>query len=248
MFRSFVYLDQEALANYSLQLGMSPGFRVKTVDGSLGASVAGLSANVSVAAESSSPGINPIRAYDEFEKKLGDCEGVEYFDFLAEEGYDAWTLLPMSLFRFPGLARVPEGFDMLDTMRKLMPFMSKAGLIDAEPGDANTEFAMEMLNQNQGAVPIVIDGLDIPVSSKLKTEWLKGADPMVLEEIEDDEAIFLCKVVAHARGDQVAVFDPLRDFMKMNRALRRGVKRTEGLEVVYEKGPVIRAEVVAIYH
>ena len=74
MFRSFAYLDQEALANYSLQLGMSPGFRVKTVDGSLGASVAGLSANVSVAAESTSPDSNAILVYDAFEKKLGGYE------------------------------------------------------------------------------------------------------------------------------------------------------------------------------
>lgn len=247
MFRSFVYLDQEALANYSLQLGMSPGFRVKTVDGSLGASVAGLSANVSVAAESSSPGINPIRAYDEFEKKLGDCEGVEYFDFLNEE-YDSQTLPLMGLFRFAGYARVPDGFDLFDTMRKFMPFMSKTGLIDLEQGDPNTELAMEMLTNNQGAIPIVIDGLDTLVTSKLKTKWLEGGDSMVLEEIEDDEAIFLCKVVAHARGDQVPVFDPLKDFMRVNRAMRRTTKRSEGLEIVYEKGPVIRAEVVAIYH
>lgn len=36
--------------------------------------------------------------------------------------------------------------------------------------------------------------------------------------------------------------------MKVNRAMRRSVKRGEGLEIVYEDGPVIKAEVVAIYH
>lgn len=49
MFRSFIYLDQDALARYSSQLGMPTGLRVKSVDGSVNASMGAVSANVSVA-------------------------------------------------------------------------------------------------------------------------------------------------------------------------------------------------------
>lgn len=248
MFRSFIYLDQDALSRYASHLGLSPNLRVKELDGSVGASLGRVNANVSVSAENSSSDSEPARAYEAFERKLADCARGDYFDFLDSSGYDASTLPSMCLFRFAGVAMVPEGFDLLDAMRKLMPLFSKTGMIDLNRADASTEFAVQMLTQNQGAIPVVIDGLEIPVVSKLKTEWLEGGDPMVLEDIQDDDAIFLCKVVAHAKGEKVPIFDPLRDFMKVNRALRRTMKRSEGLEIVYEEGPVIRAEVVAIYH
>lgn len=124
----------------------------------------------------------------------------------------------------------------------------ETGLIDLKQDDAGTKLALRMLSEKQGSIPIVVDGLELPIASKLKTEWLEGGDSMALEDIQDEEAIFLCKVVAYARGERVAVFDPLKDFMKVNRAVRRSMKRGQGLEVVYEDGPVIKAEVVAIYH
>ena len=44
------------------------------------------------------------------------------------------------------------------------------------------------------------------------------------------------------------VYDPLRDFMKLGRAARRGMKRTSGLEEIKIAGPVIKGELIAIYH
>lgn len=248
MFRSFIYLDQDALARYSVHLGMSTGFRVKSVDGSVSASMGAVNANVSVAAERSYSDSDPIRAFDEFEAKLAEHESNDYFDFLEHEGYDAATLPHMCLVRFAGLATVPEGFDLFEAIQRFMPLMGETGLINLKQNDASTRLAMEMLSEKQGAIPIVVDGLEVPIASKLKTEWIEGGDSIALEEIQDDEAIFLCRVVAHAQGERVAVFDPLKDFMRVNRAMRRTMKRSEGLEIVYEDGPVIKAEVVAIYH
>ena len=248
MFRSFIYLDQDALARYSSQLGMSAGIKVKSVDGSVSASMGPVNTNVSVAAERLVPDSDQIQVFDEFEAKLAGRETDDYFDFLEHEGYDARTLPHMCLFRFSGSANVPDGFDLFEAMQKLMPLMGETGLLDVKQEDAGAKIAMKLLSEKQGAIPIVIDGLEVPVASKLKTEWIEGGDSIALEEIQDDEAVFLCKVVAHTHGDRVAVFDPLKDCMKVNRAIRRTVKRTEGLEIVYEEGPVIRAEVVAIYH
>lgn len=248
MFRSFIYLDQDALTRYSMQMDMPNGLRVKSIDGSVGASIGTVNANVSVAAERLAIDAGPIRVFDEFEAKLAGREADDFFDFLEHENYDATTLPHMCLIRFAGFATVPEGFDLFEAIQKLMPLMGETGLIDLKQDDANTRLAMRMLGEKQGSIPIVVDGLEVPIASKLKTEWIEGGDSMVLEEIQDDEAIFLCRVVAHARGERVAVFDPLRDFMKVNRAMRRTVKRSEGLEIVYEDGPLIKAEVVAIYH
>lgn len=248
MFRSFIYLDQDALARYSSQLGMSTGLRVRAVDGAFGASVGTLNASVSVSAESPATDSNSIRLYGEFEKRLAEHEGDDYFDFLEGKNYDSSTLPLMCLIRFAGSAMVPEGFDLLETLQKIMPLIGDTDSIVFGQNDAKGRIAMKMLGQNQVAIPIVIDGLEEPVVSKLKTEWIEGGDSMVLEEIEDYEAIFVCRVVAHAQGGNIAVFDPLKDFMKLNRATRRSIERSEGLEIVYENGPVIRAEVVAIYH
>lgn len=248
MFRSFIYLDQDALARYSLQLGMTTALRVKSVDGSVNASMGAINANVSVAAERLVPDSDPIRIFNEFEAKLAEHKADDYFDFLEYEGCDAMTLPHMCLVRFAGSAMVPEGFDLFDAIQKFMPLMGETGMIDLKQDDVSTQLATRLLSENQGTIPIVVDGLEVPVASKLKTKWLEGGDSMILEEVQDDEAIFLCKVVAHAYGERVAVFDPLKDFMKVNRTMRRAMKRSEGLEVVYENGPVIKAEVVAIYH
>lgn len=248
MFRSFIYLDQDALARYSSQLGMPTGLRVKSVDGSVNASMGAVSANVSVAAEGVPPEVDPIRVFDRFEAKLAERQNVDYFDFLEQEGCDAKTLPHMSLIRFSGLAMVPEGFDLFDAMQKFMPLMGETGLIDLEQDDAATKLALRVFSEKNVSIPIVVDGLEMPIASKLKSKWLEGGDSMALEDIQYEEAIFLCKVVAYARGERVAVFDPLKDFMKMNRSMRRTMKRSEGLEVVYEDGPVIKAEVLSIYH
>lgn len=187
---------------------MSTGLGVKSVDGSVSASMGAMNANVSVAAERLARDSDPIRVFDEFEAKLAERGADDYFDFLEHDGYDATTLPRMCLVRFLGSAMVPERFDLFDAMQKFMPLMGETGLIDLKKDDVNTRLAMRMLSENRGTIPIVVDGLEVPVASKLKTEWLEGGDSMVLEEIQDEEAIFLCKVVAHARGERVAVFDP----------------------------------------
>lgn len=94
----------------------------------------------------------------------------------------------------------------------------------------------------------MINGLDIPVFSKLGMTYIAEGDISLLEEIESEEAVFLFKVLSHCNNEQIVVYDPLRDFMKLNRAARRSMDRSSGLEEIRIAGPVIKGELIAIYH
>lgn len=70
----------------------------------------------------------------------------------------------------------------------------------------------------------------------------------MLEEIESEETVFLFKVLSHCNDEQIVVYDPLRDFMKLNRAARRSMDRSSGLEEIRIAGLVIKGELIAIYY
>ena len=59
----------------------------------------------------------------------------------------------------------------------------------------------------------------------------------------------LCKVVGIVRRDTVEIFDPLKDFIKLPRAMRRQMTTDNsiGFNKITVEGPVLKVEVVAIY-
>lgn len=69
-----------------------------------------------------------------------------------------------------------------------------------------------------------------------------------LEAIGGKEVVLHCKATAHKSGESVVVFDPLKDFMRINRAMRRSMKGTKELAPISVPGPVLKSDVVAIYH
>ena len=53
---------------------------------------------------------------------------------------------------------------------------------------------------------------------------------------------------SYSEESKVVIYDPLRDFMKLGRAVRRKAKRGEGLESIEVDGPILKAELISIYH
>ena len=59
----------------------------------------------------------------------------------------------------------------------------------------------------------------------------------------------LCKIHTHLSDEKVVSFDPIKDFLKLNRADRRRMGEvTRDLEPIVENGPVLKVEVIALYH
>lgn len=243
MFRSFVYINEDALRRYAEQLAIGESkLTARKIN------LAAKAGPVQAGAEFASDGRNLslTHLYDEFEKAL-EGQADEYFDFLTDSP-DPQTLPPMSIVRFRGTAEVPEQFDAIAMIRQYAPMFDEAGMLETEDGGVPKEFLLSLVAKKDAYAPLMINGLDIPVFSKLRMTYIAEGDISLLEEIESEEAVFLFKVLSHCNNEQIVVYDPLRDFMKLNRAARRSMDRSSGLEEIRIAGPVIKGELIAIYH
>ena len=70
-----------------------------------------------------------------------------------------------------------------------------------------------------------------------------------LEEFEELEITIVARVTSTPLvGKNKPFYDPLKDFMKLNRSLRRSIgERTEGLYEIYADQDYKTIEVIAIY-
>ena len=245
MFRNFVYLDEKAVACYAAQLGLGNGDRFDLRKARVSASLGIASAELE--AEKSKLEVSNFVLYDQFEKQLSTLEGVDYFDF-TEGKYDYETLPPGSMFKFRGYISVPEEFDMIETMGKFAPLLKGTAFLESDEQGTAEQFLLSLLNGRNAQIPVLLEGLGIGVTSKLKTGYLSEDGSLDIEAIEDIEAVFLCKVESYSEESKVAIYDPLRDFMKLGRAVRRKAKRGEGLESIEVDGPILKAELISIYH
>jgi hypothetical protein len=57
-----------------------------------------------------------------------------------------------------------------------------------------------------------------------------------------------CKVVGKMQKNQVEIFNPLKNFIKLPRAVRRSMDSNSGeVEPIIIEGPVLKVEVIAVY-
>ena len=107
---------------------------------------------------------------------------------------------------------------------------------------------METFLGNASAdIPIVMESEDLIVSSKLSTSVLEE-EYAQFEEYSEQEVYMLCKVVGKMQKNQVEIFNPLKDFVKFPRAVRRSMdSNNRELEPIIIDGPVLKVEVIAIY-
>ena len=140
----------------------------------------------------------------------------------------------MNLLLVCGTFSVPEAFDITN-------------LFDAFKSQI-TESDMSMVeNFINYDIPIVIDSdnADLNLTGKLKQQCLVDSYEK-LEECFEQDVYFLCKMERIDRKDSVKIFDPLKDFIKIPRSMRRS-GRFDVNKFQEIGGPVARVEVIAIY-
>ena len=181
--------------------------------------------------------------YDVFEKDLKSLEGTEYFDFVLNSDYDIKTVPPMAIVRLNGRFEIPGQFDMYSIAQKFMPLITSQ--IQTENDDEKK--IMESFFGNASAdIPILIDD-EIMISGRLNTISLKE-EYTQLEEYNEQDVYILCKVIGIIDKNQVEIFNPLKDFIKLPRTVRRMKDFSiEGLENIVVEGPVLKAEIISIY-
>lgn len=248
MFRSFIYLDQEKMYSYLRQIDADYAnqpaevSKKKTKGGSLGTNFLGVNAGTKIE-EKREVTKDVIKDYDRFEKKLEELAGSEYFDLVLED-YDINTVPRMSIIRVNGSFEIPEQFDMFSVAQKFMPLITS----QIETSSDNERELMEaFLGKASAEIPIVMEDEELTIASKLSMGSLEE-DYAELEEYNEQEVYILCKVVGKMQKEKVEIFNPLKDFIKLPRAVRRGMdSSSQGMEPILVDGPVLKVEVIAMY-
>ena len=251
MFRTFIYLDKDKLYAYKrlIEGGNEPHLKNVTKKKSAGITADFGQIGLNVATETSVSGEYKRDVefdYDRFETGLNNFDGEDYFDCVLNEDYDLTTIPSMKIIRILGGLIIPESFDVVTLFQQFMPL-----LIGQVPTTSEIEEdALQTYLGNASAdIPFIVECDDITVSGKLNAKNLME-DYTSLEEYEDQEVYLLCKVIGVSRKEKVEIFDPLKDFIKLPRAVRRGKNmngETVGLEKISVDGPVLKVEIIAIY-
>lgn len=248
MFRSFIYLDEEKMYSYLRQIddeyANQPAevSKKKTRGGSFETGFLGLNAGTEVE-EKRKFAKDAIKDYDRFEKKLEELSGSEYFDLTLND-YDIKTVPGMSIIRLIGSFEIPEQFDMFCMAQNFMPLITSQIKTSS---DNERELMEAFMGKASADIPIVIENEEISIAGKLSTCNL-GEEYAELEEYSEQEVYILGKVVGKVHKEMVEIFNPLKDFIKLPRTVRREMNSNdEGLKPIKIEGPVLKVEVIAIY-
>lgn len=250
MFRSFIYLDEKKVNSYKSILENKEHSSTKSVNKTKKTGV-GFSAKGALNAEITNERSyieeiesDPTFTYNEFEALLQNNEGDDYFDcVLNYDDYDIKTIPPMSIFKIKGYLEIPEAFDTLNIIEQFKPL-----LFEDLDGDENADIIKDVFSNTSADIPVIIDNCEILISGKLHSTHLVE-EYASLEDYEDQEVVFLCKVEGLIEKENVTIFNPAKDFIKLNRSMRRIVKldEDESFAPIQVEGPVLKVEIIAIY-
>ncbi len=250
MFRSFIYFDTDKFYTYKRQIeGVNPA-RPKSITQrkarGFNAEYKGFGFNGETETNISGEFENDISFdYDHFELDLTPLEGEDYFDCVLND-YDLTTIPSMKLMRICNVFEIPEAFDAVNLIDRFMPMLM--GQIETNSADEQ-EALHNFFGKASADIPFVIECDNITIAGKLNSKNLLE-EYFNLEDYAEQEVYMLCKVVGVMRKDSVEIFDPLKDFIKLPRTMRRQMTAdgtSIGIDKIAVEGPVLKVEVIAIY-
>lgn len=250
MFRSFIYANTQKIYEYYSLLDESvkevkvSKEATKSHEGGLAVKGVGLKATSSVIQHSE---INSyfLSDFDKFEGELLKLDGVNFFDLDENQDYYVGTLPRMAIGKLRSVFEVPEEFDFVNLINMFKPMLMKQVEVEESQQDIFDAF----LSNTKADIPIVFEFDNRIVTGKLDTRFLKESYEQ-LEDYFDEEVTILFKVISHnSSNKEVTIFNPLRDFIKLNRTMRRngGIGSTNEFSEITVKGPLVKIEILAIY-
>lgn len=182
---------------------------------------------------------------NEFEKMLSDRD--DYLDFTERPEYDLQYVGRGTIVKFDGYIRVPEEFDLTQTIDKFKPlFVSSISTNDSD--EAEQEAIRLFLETKDTKMPVTIEFGDYILCAKLNTnDLLISYEDM--EEYEELEVTTIARITTNnVINKEKPYYDPLKDFIKLNRYMRRTMKeRGEGINEIFAEDDYKTIEVLAVY-
>ncbi|MCR2022624.1 hypothetical protein NSB04_23360, partial [Blautia pseudococcoides] len=138
-------------------------------------------------------------------------------------------------------------FDLTQTIGKLKPMIINS-IIDENMDESEQTALTAFFDTSNTKIPVLIDYQDELMCSKLVSNnmLIKYEE---LEEYEDLEATIIARITSsNTINVTKPYYDPLKDFMALNRTVRRGMgSRTEGLYEIFADRDYRTVEILAIY-
>lgn len=252
MFRSFIYVNTEKVYEYYSLLDESIKEKILSKERSI-TNKAGLSTKPIGIERFKTETIKSeisqyfLSDYNKFEGELTKLDGEHYFDLDENcNKYDISTIPRASIGKMQTKFYIPEEFDYIELINLFKPMLMSSLDIKKSEQDLYDAF----LGNTTADIPIIMEYDNNSVFGKLDTRFL-NEDYNQLEEYESEDVTVLFKLNSHDSGYKVTVFDPLKDFIKLNRAMRKSSdlksSYTKEFSPIIIDGPVIKVEVLAIY-
>lgn len=252
MFGHLIYFNSEKVAEYNAILVESEIIEYETVD--VTKEVSG-DANLKIV----SGGKKSIENYhgkivkndmltcNEFVKNLSGNDS--YMDFIDSDiEYNGEYLTRGNIIRFESNVAVPEKFDLIKMWDTYKDHFHKELTASFSSDDLNTFGKLFETKELKIPVNLNIDGqlgCSLLISSLLKCDY------EILESLEGEDVIILAKVISPSKKQTREIFNPLTDFLALNRFIRRTANVEKDLPVelekIYAESDYVPLEILAIY-
>ena len=249
MFGKVIYYDKSAISDYKTIISGKPNLEISEYSISNGK---GINADFKVlgadakSTKSYTAKIQESNMFDcaEFEKMLSGRD--DFCDFTTSTDYDILRVSSRTIIKADGIIEIPEEFDMVKLIEAFKPI-----LMDTDQYknlEDNGRVALETFFGNAQAtkIPLVFELDGQILCGKLLQQSLL-IDYEELSEI-DDEVTVLARVVTSIVNKSKPYYDPLKDFMKMNRMMRRSIDNKDNqFKPIFADSDYRIIEVLAIY-
>lgn len=180
----------------------------------------------------------------EFEKLLFGRD--DYFDFTQSNGLDLSTIPRGSIIKADAFLEIPKSFDLMQVIDRFKPFLMASintDVIEQPKKDALNAF---LGNATATRIPIIGEVDDFLLCAKMHQENLV-AEYEELEET-DEQVTVLARVSSGVVDSSKPFYDPLKDFITMNRMMRHSIKeRGEELKALTVDKAYRQIDMLAIY-
>lgn len=179
-----------------------------------------------------------------FENKLLNRD--DFYDLTESETYDISTIERGNIVKFDAFIEIPEEFDLYQLIDRFKPFLMNS--IDTGVYDEGREFIGDVLGSaNVKSIPLILDVENYLLSSKINQEKLL-VEYQDMEEYAEEEVTVLARIASGTVQSNKAYYDPLKDFLILNRAMRKSFgDRGEELRELYLDREYRRIDILAIY-
>jgi len=171
----------------------------------------------------------------------------DFFNFQTRVDIDLETIPRGSIIKFDGYIYVPTEFDFTHLIGQFKSMISEDITSDMEKSESAA--FNKFFEIHNPKIPITSEITDYLLCSLIEAEHLKINYPE-LEEYETTEITILARVIASSFVPKIKpLFDPLKDFLSMSRAVRREIasNRPDGMKSIYCDSDYKKIEIIAIY-